>query len=76
MYYIQLMSKFMYLLINSIHVDSFILLLYIYIYISNGERTTLISTKFAILSFFHQLTQYWLIAMVGRNITLEDGDVI
>ena len=45
-------------------------------YISNAERTTLNSTTFAILSFFHQLTQYWLIAMAGKNITLEDGDVI
>ena len=46
------------------------------LHISSAESTTLISQKFAILSFFHQLTQYWLIAMAGKKYTLEDGDVI
>ena len=43
---------------------------------SSAESTTLSSPKFLILSFFHQLTQIWLIAMAGKNITLEDDDVI
>ena len=43
---------------------------------SSADSTTVISPKFAILSFFHQLTQNWLIAMAGKKITLEDGDVI
>ena len=42
-------------------------------HISSAEST---SRTFSILSFFHQLTQYWLIAMAGKNITLEDGDAI
>ena len=46
------------------------------VHISSAESTTLISQKLAILSFVQQLTQYWRIAMAGKNITLEDGDVI
>ena len=45
-------------------------------YILSAESTTLISPKFYILNFFHQLTQYWLIATVGKNISLEVGNVI
>ena len=46
----------------------FQLCLYIYIYISSAESTTLISLKFAITPIN--------VVLAGKNITLEDGDVI
>ena len=48
---------------DDFHAANFIKLAFVYI--SSAESATMISPKVAILSFLHQLTQYWLIAMMG-----------